>query len=92
MWVEKVGEETLEEGRGMRDIVGPAVGGEEESGDICVAGVVGGGDVVFEEMEEAEREDEEGEPPEIVGGRLDKDQGDGDGEAEAEGCAEEECA
>ncbi len=92
MWVEKVGEETLDEGRGMREVVGPAVGGEEESRNICAAGIVGGSYVVFEEVEEAEREDEEGEPPEVVGACLDEEQGDGDGEAEAEGCTEEECA
>lgn len=76
----------------MREVVGPAVGGEEESGDICVAGIVGGGDVIFEEMEKTERGDEEGEPPEVVGVWWNKEEGDGDGKAQAEVCAEEERA
>lgn len=80
--VEGVGEEAFRRGGGVGEVVGPAVGGEEEGGDRGVAGVVGCCDVVFEEVEEAERGEEEGDAPEGRGGGEAEREGERGGEAE----------
>lgn len=52
-------------GEGVCYIVGVSVS-EEEAADSCPAGVVAGCDVVFEEVEDAEEEEEEGEVVDAV--------------------------
>ena len=74
----------------MGEVVGPTVGGEEEGGDGRMVRVVFGCDPVFEEVEGAERAEEEGDAPEGVRGGDEDDCCEGRGEAE--GYAEEECA
>lgn len=79
-------QETLRDGGQVRSVVGPAVGREQECGHRCVAGVVRRCYVVLEEVEDAQRGEEERDAPEGCGGEEDEDQGEGDGEAE--GCAD----
>ncbi len=65
---EQVGEQALEHGGRVRDVVGAPVLTEQEGGDGGEAGVVGCCRPVFEEVEERERAEEEGNAPERGGG------------------------
>lgn len=74
----------------MRRVISPPVRGKQEGRDGRFAGVVPRCHEEFQEMEQAERGDEERDAPV---GRLEgcaADEGQAEGQAEA--CAEEECA
>ena len=68
VWEEEGGEGRLDEGEGVGKGIGDSIVGEEEGGEVCLDGVAEGGDVVFEEVEDAEGEEEEGWAPEMMEG------------------------
>ena len=74
----------------MCGIVGRTILRQEEGSDSGAGGVRDSRDVVFEEVEEGERGEEEGGAPERV--LEDEKEEDSEAEGEAEGSAEEEGA
>lgn len=63
-WEEEVGQETFDDGGAVRDVVRPPVRAEQEGRHGRMSRVVPRRDEVFEEVEQAERSQEEGHAPE----------------------------
>lgn len=82
-------EQALHERGRVGDVICCAIGGEEEGGYVCICGVGGAGGPELEEVEEGQRGDEEGAPPDGV---VVVKQVDGQGQGYAERKAKEEGA
>lgn len=84
-----VRKQTLRHRRSMRNVIRDPIRAEQKGRHIRVSRIVCGGGVVFQKVEEAQRREEEGSPPEWDGLQGAENRDD-DGYAEDD--AEEECA